>query len=293
MMRALSIGLLAQEALLGEWTANVIGVTSGGVFILTQQQRVLFLTYSPFHGPGTINLEPGMVDLRQNETGSPVKLDRSQISIAGSGIRVEVDGAVLWSPAVPYKPGAIEIKKILDRLDRVATMASFQKGAHGLAPGLKWLIGKGPVELEGDLTDKIVQGLSELRAGIGNNNLEKIMRAAGQITGYGRGLTPAADDCLAGVLLCLNRWKVVVPFGLDLDILNESMINLARQKTTSLSATIIQAATLGLADERIIRVLDGIITGDFDESQAVRDLVKMGHTSGIDSLVGITIALTA
>ncbi|HVP21616.1 MAG TPA: DUF2877 domain-containing protein [Anaerolineaceae bacterium] len=292
-MRAISLGLLARDALLQGLPASVIGVTSGGVFVLTQDQQVLFLTYSPYHGPSTINLEASLVDLRQNEMGGAVRLNPSQIEITGSGLKINVNGAALWNPAAPQKPDDQQINTLPERLERVALAAGSQKGAEGLAPGLKWLVGKGPVVFEGDLTEKIVAGLADLRSGIANNDLKAIIQAAGRISGYGRGLTPAADDCIAGILLCLNRWKNVIRVNLNLADLNEALILVARQKTTSLSATIIEAAALGMADERILRVLDGIVNGDFDEPIAVRDLVKMGHTSGVDSLVGITIAFSA
>jgi hypothetical protein len=106
-------------------------------------------------------------------------------------------------------------------------------------------------------------------------------------------LTPAADDCIAGVLLTMNRWGTAIPQKIDLPTLNAGILELARAKTTSLSSTIIEAATLGQGDERILRVLDGIITGEWEEADAIQDLVRMGHSSGVDTLVGISLALTA
>ena len=58
-----------------------------------------------------------------------------------------------------------------------------------------------------------------------------------------------------------------------------------------LSNSIIQAAVAAQADERILTVLDGIVTGDFDEELSVTRLVKMGHSSGVDTLAGITLIL--
>ena len=78
-MRALSLGELARKALAESWPAKVIGVTSGGVFIVVKEQWVLFLTYSPFRAPGTINLERSLVDLKENENGSIVVLKKDQV----------------------------------------------------------------------------------------------------------------------------------------------------------------------------------------------------------------------
>ncbi len=293
-MRAVCVGVLAQEALQASWSASVIGVTSGGVFVISQAQRVIFLTYSPFRGPSTINLEPGMIDLRQNETGDKVTLSRKLIRFEGSRVVVDVDSAPVWNAALPAgNYGELQSAAIGDRLVRAALQAYEQKGAQGLAPSLRWLVGKGALELGGDLTQGILDSFLEIRTGIDEQDPAKITQAAERIAGHGRGLTPAADDCITGVVLSLNRWRNILRVEFDLDRLNEAILMMARRKTTSLSATIIQAATLGMADERILKVLDGIITGNFDETQALGDLVRMGHSSGVDALVGIALVLTS
>lgn len=79
----------------------------------------------------------------------------------------------------------------------------------------------------------------------------------------------------------------------DPHVLNAGILELARAKTTSLSVTIIEAAMMGQGDERILRVLDGIMDGNYNESVAIQNLVRMGHSSGVDTLAGITLVLTA
>ena len=270
-MRALSIGELALEAITGAWSAKVIGVTSGGVFVIASARRVLFLTYSPFHSPSTVNLERALVDLRQNEIGAKVELGGGRIHLPDSGLLVDLDGAAIWK-AEPVKALSEEqVSGIRLRLDRSSLAAAEQKGAQGLAPVLHWLIGRGTAELTGDVTEKVLRGLEKLRVAISAGRVDDCLIAAGLIVGHGRGLTPAADDCLAGVLLALNRWKSTVLQNLDLAALNGGILELARAKTTTLSSTIIEAATLGQGDERILCVLDGIMTGEWDEVDAIQD----------------------
>ncbi len=290
-MRALSLGPLAAEALAQNWPARVIGVTSGGVFILAQEQWVLFLTYSPFHAPGTINLERSLVDLKENENGSRVELKKDRIVFPDSGMFVNVDGAGVWDGGIGGTVSLAQRPGIRARLERAALLASEQKGEQGLAPALRWLVGKGEAELAGDLSEKVLDGLKEMRIAIKEERSAKFVEAAQAIIGRGRGLTPAADDCIAGVLLALNRWRGIVE-GIDLAAVNEEVVELARAKTTSLSATIIHAAVHGQADERILHVLDGVITGNA-AGKDLEDLVQMGHSSGVDSLVGICLAFTA
>jgi len=292
-MRALSFGVLAQEAILEAWPAAVIGVTSGGVFIILKNQRVLFLTYSPFHSPNTINLEKNLVDLRLNENGAKVILGRDQIRFPDTGLVVDLEGALVWTAEPPVSFSETERSGIPERLARAARSAKEQKGSQGLAPVLGWLVGKGEAEMKGDMTEKVFAGLNEMRIAINSGNLARFFQAAGQIVGHGRGLTPAADDCIAGVILTLNRWKAQLKCDFDLQTLNTGILELARAKTTSLSVTILEAAAIGQGDERILRVLDGIINGNYNESEAIQNLVRMGHSSGVDTLAGITLVLTA
>lgn len=291
-MHALFLGEVAAEALKQKWPAKVIGVTSGGVFILAQEQWVLFLTYSPFRAPGTINLERSIVDLKENETGSKVVLDLRQVVFLDSGLVVEMNGAVMWNGGIGGRITPENQRGVLERMEQAAIIASEQKGDQGLAPALRWLVGKGSPELAGDLTEKVLSGLSDLRIAISSRQPDKFVEAAGAIIGHGRGLTPAADDCVAGVLLTLNRWKGVVDDNFDLAGVNEAVVRVAHARTTSLSTTIIHAAASGQGDERILRVLDGIVTGNLADPD-LPNLVQMGHSSGVDSLVGMALALTA
>jgi hypothetical protein len=292
-MQALSIGELAQEAIEGAWVAKVIGVTSGGIFVIAREKRVLFFTYSPFHSPSTVNLERSFTDLRQNEIGAAVKLGNGQIHLPDSGLSIELDGARIWRPGPVKALTQDQRSGIVQRLERAALAAEEQKGEQGLAPVLSWIAQKGAPKLAGDVTEKVLAGINDLRIAIQEFDIAKMLLASGLIVGHGRGLTPAGDDCLAGVLLTLNRWRTEFHQAFDLSSLNSDLLALARAKTTSLSATIIEAAALGQGDERILRVLDGIMTGEWNETESIQDLVRMGHSSGVDSLVGIGLVLTA
>ncbi len=219
-MRALSLGELAAEALHLQWPAKVIGVTSGGVLILAQEQWVLFLTYSPFRAPGTINLERSLLDLKENENGSQVILDQRQVVFPDRGLVVEMDGADVWNGGSGGRISFEQKQGIRERLEQAAMKAGAQKGDRGFAPALRWLAGKGSAELAGDLTEKVLASLNDMRIAIESGQEDKLIAAVGSIIGHGRGLTPAADDCIAGVLLTFNRWKGVVEDSFDLAAVN-------------------------------------------------------------------------
>jgi hypothetical protein len=297
MIQAISSGSLAWEALEGRWKAEVMGVTSGGVFIRTGAERVLFLTYSPFHSPITINLEWGEhpVDLQENQVGSAVFLDPSRITIPGSNLAVWMRGASRWLPAAP-QGGILEVDRsaAAARLKRIGLAAAQQKGDEGFGPYIRCLLDGEVPRPVGDLSEALIAALGQARLAVQQRDYRAVIEHARSWIGYGRGLTPAGDDCLAGILLVLNRWGSGLGLHeVDRGAVNQAARELARAHTTTLSCTLIHAATLGLADERILRVLDAILLGEAGEDEAIRNLVRMGHSSGVDTLTGMTLVLAA
>jgi hypothetical protein len=71
------------------------------------------------------------------------------------------------------------------------------------------------------------------------------------------------------------------------------VIDVAYQRTTTLSANLIECAAQGEADERLISVVDGIMTGEPSVADCAKYILDWGSSSGIDALVGMAIVLTA
>jgi hypothetical protein len=109
--------------------------------------------------------------------------------------------------------------------------------------------------------------------------------------GAGPGLTPLGDDLILGILLAMNRGKLsFYPEGF-LDQLNQSTIDLALDKTTRLSFSLLVCASDGSADERLIKVLDGLLAGAMIKDQDLTQLLEWGSTSGFAVLAGMILAL--
>jgi len=105
-------------------------------------------------------------------------------------------------------------------------------------------------------------------------------------------LTPGGDDLIVGVLLNLNRWKPQSLTKEQLENFNKEIVNQAYQKTTTLSANLIECAAKGLADERLIDALDWIKSDRFDDERKLIDgLLGWGNTSGIQVFIGFLLAL--
>jgi hypothetical protein len=127
-----------------------------------------------------------------------------------------------------------------------------------------------------------------LQQAVRENDVPSAQTSIDRLLGRGDGLTPAGDDCVLGLLLMLNRWQA----NRDWSRLNRAAINAAFQKTTTLSANLIGCAAEGQADERLLNVVDGIVTGQPTIRECVDCALSWGNSSGIDALVGMAIAVS-
>ena len=108
------------------------------------------------------------------------------------------------------------------------------------------------------------------------------------LLGHGRGLTPSGDDFILGVLLLLSRYTAARP---SQDF--APLIEAAYQKTTTVSANLLEAAARGLADERLIEVLEALMSAPGHGEESITALLGWGSSSGVDALAGMLTALHA
>jgi hypothetical protein len=116
--------------------------------------------------------------------------------------------------------------------------------------------------------------------------------------GYGVGLTPSGDDFVLGLLLGLKRIPRLRDLGnfplgsgaSSMENFFDGVIQAARRRTTSLSASLIACAAQGQADERLVSALDGIYLGSLSPEECARLLLAWGSSSGGDSLAGMALA---
>jgi len=122
----------------------------------------------------------------------------------------------------------------------------------------------------------------------------------GALVGAGPGLTPSGDDVLCGVLLGLR----LHPRGTSAFV--DELWRAVRPRltaTTSLSASLLREAADGYAAEPVTRLLQRLASAGSDSSSAVREgttvteavheVLAIGHTSGADLLGGLAGCLDA
>lgn len=113
------------------------------------------------------------------------------------------------------------------------------------------------------------------------------------VLGRGPGATPSGDDLVSGILLTLfrttdgRRRERVARAG-------ERVVARARTRTTDVSTALLAQAARGRTSERVEAGLRALTTPGASRSRCVNaltDVLRMGHTSGADTMLGALLAI--
>lgn len=287
-----AVGHLAFNQLSQTSAGRIIGSTSRGFFILSAAQRVIFVSYEAERGPLTVNLADPPQQPLPVTIGQEVQLEPDEIIIPDLGSHLLIEHNLRWSPPIP--PGQSAPLDAVDRvLRQIVRVVMEKKRGSGFVPLLAFIFDLParptvPISLQPSITNVIILK-QQLLARPFTESLGQIK----DFMGLGRGLTPSGDDLICGLLLVLNRLPEKPVFQPQLAEFNEQVVELAFSKTTSLSASLIEAASMGSADERLIRAFDGLLTGELSPEDILTSLEAYGSSSGIDALAGASIVFQA
>jgi hypothetical protein len=278
------LGHFAQGIVSTPGTAILMGNTSRGIFLKSRDKWVLFLSYEVFRGPLTVNIKGNFAVWRQLTTEERFLISPNRITASNGNISISLAEALPWQVTVPEHQQT-SLKDSLHRLHDFAQQAYTQKKDAGLSSLI-------PLMLRGQSSHPQAENLLTLLSAFQDNNSHALSHSLSTLLGLGGGLTPSWDDFTLGLLLTLNRWEQILEPTLDLEQLNATLIESAYTKTTTISANLIECATLGQADERLIDTLDYIMTGMGKEIQILEGLLSWGNSSGIDALLGMMVGCT-
>ncbi len=239
--------------------------------------------------PGTIVLER-LPDVGFDATGIVPDLPADvtpERMLIGAQLRVDLRRVVLWQPALAVR--TLPHKDVLARVAIAESLAAGTAPSGGLAPLLPWLDALTrlvdpavPDDLD-PLCQAAWAGTKALVCSWPNDNRNSVRAALLRLVGLGPGATPSGDDLLTGLFVATHRLRGGLPDGLG-----ETCLAIARERSTDLSVARILHAARGAIEETQERVLVELVGGAGANLQgAVAKAARYGHTSGIDTLVGL------
>jgi hypothetical protein len=142
------------------------------------------------------------------------------------------------------------------------------------------------------LTRKLSQPVLELIATTQRFDVDTASNAARKMIGLGPGVTPSGDDILIGYLAGL--WSVTDEYDKRLRFVSsfgEALLSLTKE-TNEISRTYLYHAIHGQFSSRLSKLVNTIGEGNEEQTLvAAKDAMRVGHSSGMDSVTGLGIGL--
>ena len=284
-----SIGAHACHTLSGERSGTIIGVISRGLYARIDT-HIIFISYEQYRSPITITFDTPPAHCRVVENNTAVYTARGRLEFPAQWFSISAAGTDPWHPAAARQPpGAFTDQH--RRLLNLAKKAALEKGDLGLSPLLPHILDFPEKQALNQQLSGVMKTITGLQTALRSLDITRAAEVLKDLLGLGRGLTPAGDDFILGFLLSLNRWKHHLQPRFNLETLNQKITDLAYRQTTTLSANVIECAASGEADERLVRTVDHIFTGEHEAGTCLDELAGMGSSSGVDALVGMAVAL--
>jgi hypothetical protein len=136
---------------------------------------------------------------------------------------------------------------------------------------------------------------AELERALTRRNRQEAIEVGSLLIGRGSGLTPAGDDVLAGALAAMVTLGDAIADrsapGL-VALVEPAVLELARARTTLLSATLLRHACAGRVAGPVGSLLVALAAGTRVEEE-LRSVERLGHSSGAALAAGTLIAVRA
>lgn len=272
--------------------SHVSGTTSRGVFLSIGPNMIAFLSKDSYRGPLTINLplHPSFfegITLNLRVDYQPFYENKNlvyRLVVENSPWEIHFDDSNKWNTPVCLENNVImatrsygaylqEIRAHLDSENEIldAAFQFFDPGAVGQT-------NISPLNSE----------MRQLAAAILSADKGAIYEYGRLFSGRGRGLTPSGDDFLLGLIFTL---KYLEKFhSLDLSFIDQVILPLIEQRSTTISSNLINCAAQKEIDERLLVPFDQMRKGLPFTNLAVKSTLDWGSSSGVDALTGMVIA---
>jgi len=227
------------------------------------------------------------------KAGNRVKVER--VSLTTSNLCILLNEAEIWNPSKSVDNASLElVKRNIELMQRFFSFFSINEGFGPILTLLPKILKRKREQSSSSLiSGAILNKLSEIVNSITNKDLDSLGRACEGMVGLGSGATPSGDDFLMGLMASM-QWTVR-SFGGDLNYVEALCREISSRcnNTTELSKALLVCAAEGEVNEVIEKVLRSLFSGT--KSQLMNSLMKllrMGETSGVDTLAGIYLGVS-
>jgi len=265
------------------------------VFNIVTEDEKLISVVSKNVGSGPINI---VVDLPRDSTmfslhvnqGQPV-LSEGDMLLINRKVQISMKYASMYKPCRHFK--TLELNTIKHNLEIVKKVASSEGNFAGIGELMKCLTSNFDIVPHSGLNKFASDALFPLSSLVTNAKEERysdLYHSAMNLIGLGPGLTPSADDALAGLMAALLL--VGENLGIKcnrLRSINEVIISCVNGNMTTLfSMEFLRHAASGEVNEQMMTLIEAVLTSDsVNVIETTKKLLSIGETSGTDIMLGL------
>jgi len=240
--------------------------------------------------------------------GLTFQFSENKIYCAGVNLFITMDNIKKWSSTVEINTSNSSEQQILERIVIIEQGLKIYGNHYGVWPLVNMLSGSLPqlelfsfYQVAFDKSAEFIgdRFLNYIKAVI-SADVIIIADRAQRIIGFGRGLTPAMDDFISGLMISYIYMGSYYKLNLtQIYEFNSKMISLGIHKTTRVSSEMLKHSALGEVNEAVQNLMKAILSfhGDIDydnHKEIIKSLIEVieyGETSGTDTTFGIYVGL--
>jgi hypothetical protein len=288
-LKALHTGSIASQLIQHEFQGIILGVTSRGVFIKTDTRWLLFISSEHFPGPLTINVPSLWETGIKLSPGTRVNIRSRKISFPGTELVITAQPQSDYHQKLP----SYQTLTISARQEKLEEAARYVIDSHEVSTAQIllhcWLPRLPELPYDAGSIPKFYEQMTSLDR---DPNGLYTLNSLSDLIGAGPGLTPSGDDFMIGYLLVVNRWGHLLAVLRKLTAFNQQVVSTAYKRTTGLSSNLIECASRGMADQRLIDALDYLVSDSGQDLQVIDALLTWGSSSGLEVFLGFVAALS-
>jgi hypothetical protein len=296
--QAVCVAGLAREALLRAAAGRVLSVFDSAAYLETEGDDIVAVTGCDLpRGPFTFTLA-GTIPLPEVfRPGEPLTI--SPESIQSSRTTLTFGAAETWEARPRWEQLSIRpeaVVALIPRMEAILSRCAPPDSLAALLPGSEPpstpMAGQilGLARRRADAFCRTLGACGREGADRSTASIEDLRTKSAALAGLGGGYTPAGDDFLLGAIyaLCATRPEsAALPLA-------EAIAEGAAPHTTKVSAAYLRAGARGAAGQAWHSLVEGLADGQYaDLTESLRDISRIGHTSGADALTGYVMGLGA
>jgi len=285
-----SIGAIAAEILKVPAQFSVRGITSRGVFISVEDRVILFLSREKFRGPLIINLLWKNPRLERIDLSSTGRITEGGMEFDNLEIFINCSLANVWSaqdkPLTTALPDLLSTRSQIDKFLQEILSHAENELISGVYAAIFTNGHPSPA-----VEPEVYATIHAMHDALKCQDFDGLIPGINFFTGRGRGLTPAGDDFLLG--LTFVAFTLQARFHADYSNLMQQINDAVRQRSTLISANLVECASLGEIDERLLAAYSGLLDPAISTEDTIKSILSWGSSSGVDATAGMALLLSA